>query len=45
VVEHDKDMILGKVDYVIDMGPQLESNGSQVVAQGTAAEVLKSLTP
>jgi excinuclease ABC subunit A len=43
VVEHDKDMIL-EADYVIDMGPAAGVKGGQVVAQGTAAEVLKSNT-
>ncbi len=43
VVEHDKDMIL-EADYVIDMGPAAGVKGGQVVAQGTAAEVLASNT-
>jgi excinuclease ABC subunit A len=43
VVEHDKDMIL-EADYVIDMGPSAGVHGGQVVAQGTAAEVLASHT-
>ncbi|HET8829317.1 MAG TPA: excinuclease ABC subunit UvrA, partial [Pelobium sp.] len=43
VVEHDKDMIL-EADYVIDMGPAAGVKGGQVVAQGTAAELLASNT-
>nr|WP_294898346.1 excinuclease ABC subunit UvrA [uncultured Pedobacter sp.] len=43
VVEHDKDMIL-EADYVIDMGPAAGVKGGEVVAQGTAAEVLASNT-
>lgn len=43
VVEHDKDMIL-EADYVIDMGPAAGVKGGEVVAQGTAAELLASNT-
>ncbi len=43
VVEHDKDMIL-EADYVIDMGPAAGVKGGQVVAQGTAAQLLASNT-
>lgn len=43
VVEHDKDMIL-EADYVIDMGPAAGVHGGEVVAQGTAAELLKTHT-
>jgi excinuclease ABC subunit A len=43
VVEHDKDMIL-EADYVIDMGPAAGVHGGQVVAQGTAQELLKTHT-
>lgn len=43
VVEHDKDMIL-EADYVIDMGPAAGVHGGQIVAQGTAAELLKTHT-
>ncbi len=43
VVEHDKDMIL-EADYVIDMGPAAGVHGGEVVAQGTAAALLKTHT-
>ncbi|RYG22046.1 MAG: excinuclease ABC subunit UvrA [Chitinophagaceae bacterium] len=43
VVEHDKDMIL-EADHVIDIGPAAGVHGGEVVAQGTAAEILKSGT-
>lgn len=43
VVEHDKDMIL-EADYVIDMGPAAGVHGGEVVAQGTAGELLKTHT-
>lgn len=43
VVEHDKDMIL-EADYVIDMGPAAGVHGGEVVAQGTASELLKTHT-
>src|SRR5205823_8881650 len=43
VVEHDKDMIL-EADYVIDMGPPAGIHGGTVVAEGTAAQILKSKT-
>ena len=43
VVEHDKDMIL-EADYVIDMGPAAGVHGGEIVAQGTAAELLKTHT-
>ncbi|MEO5912505.1 MAG: excinuclease ABC subunit UvrA [Pelobium sp.] len=43
VVEHDKDMIL-EADYVIDMGPAAGVRGGEIVAQGTAAELLKTHT-
>jgi excinuclease ABC subunit A len=39
VVEHDEDMIRA-ADYVVDMGPGAGIHGGQVVAQGTADEVL-----
>ncbi len=45
VVEHDKDMIL-QADYVIDMGPAAGEHGGEVVASGTAEELMtfKTLT-
>jgi excinuclease ABC subunit A len=43
VVEHDKDMILA-ADHVIDIGPAAGIHGGEIVAQGTAEEILKSGT-
>jgi excinuclease ABC subunit A len=43
VVEHDKDIMLA-ADYLIDIGPKAGKHGGNVVAQGTPAEVLKSLS-
>lgn len=43
VVEHDKDMIL-EADHVIDIGPAAGVHGGEVVAQGTAADILGSGT-
>lgn len=46
VVEHDQDAILS-ADYVIDMGPGAGVHGGEIVAEGTAEEVMqneKSLT-
>lgn len=43
VVEHDKDMIL-EADHVIDIGPAAGVHGGQIVAEGSAAEILKSGT-
>lgn len=40
VVEHDRDVMLA-ADYVIDFGPKAGSEGGQVVAQGTPAELMK----
>lgn len=45
VVEHDKEM-MEAADHVIDIGPQAGVHGGEIVAQGTASEILvqKSLT-
>ncbi|MDP6908993.1 MAG: excinuclease ABC subunit UvrA, partial [Flavobacteriales bacterium] len=45
VVEHDKEMILA-ADHVIDIGPKAGIHGGEIVAQGSANEILavKSLT-
>ena len=46
VVEHDEDTML-EADYVVDIGPGAGSHGGQVVAQGTAEEIMqveKSIT-
>jgi len=40
VVEHDRDAILS-ADHVVDMGPGAGALGGQIVAQGTAAEIMK----
>ena len=39
VVEHDEDAIR-QADYVVDLGPGAGVHGGQIVAQGTAAEVI-----
>ena len=39
VVEHDEDTMLA-ADYIVDIGPGAGSHGGQVVAQGTAAEIM-----
>ncbi|MEZ5758848.1 MAG: excinuclease ABC subunit UvrA [Emcibacteraceae bacterium] len=41
VVEHDEEAIL-TADHVIDMGPGAGVHGGEVVAQGTAAEIMKN---
>ncbi len=46
VVEHDEEAIL-TADYVIDMGPAAGIHGGEVIAQGTAADIMaepRSLT-
>lgn len=40
VVEHDEDTMLA-ADYVVDIGPGAGSHGGQVVACGTAEEIMK----
>lgn len=40
VVEHDEDTMLA-ADHVVDIGPGAGSHGGQVVAQGTAAEIME----
>lgn len=40
VVEHDEDMVRA-ADWVIDMGPGAGEHGGQVIAQGTATELLQ----
>jgi excinuclease ABC subunit A len=39
VVEHDKDMMVA-ADHVIDIGPKAGVHGGQIVAQGSAQELL-----
>lgn len=41
VVEHDED-IMKAADMIIDIGPEAGTNGGELVAQGTFAEILKS---
>ena len=40
VVEHDEDTMLA-ADYVVDIGPGAGSHGGNVVAQGTAQEIME----
>lgn len=40
VVEHDEDTML-EADYIVDIGPGAGSHGGQVVACGTAKEIMK----
>ena len=41
VVEHDRDTIQ-KADFIIDMGPGAGTQGGEVMAVGTVADILKS---
>lgn len=41
VVEHDEDTML-EADYIVDIGPGAGSHGGQVVAQGTAEEIMEA---
>ncbi|MGO5052005.1 excinuclease ABC subunit UvrA [Lachnospiraceae bacterium LCP25S3_G4] len=41
VVEHDEDTML-EADYVVDIGPGAGEHGGEVVAAGTAAEIMKN---
>ena len=40
VVEHDEDTMLA-ADHVVDIGPGAGSHGGQVIAQGTAEEIMQ----
>ena len=40
VVEHDEDTMLA-ADYIIDIGPGAGTHGGEVVAQGTARQIMK----
>lgn len=40
VVEHDEDAILA-ADHIVDIGPGAGVHGGQVIAQGTAAEIMQ----
>lgn len=39
VVEHDEDTMLA-ADYIVDIGPGAGSHGGQVIAEGTAKEIM-----
>ena len=39
MVEHDEDTMLA-ADYIVDIGPGAGSHGGEVVAQGTAEEIM-----
>ena len=41
VVEHDEDTMLA-ADYIVDIGPSAGAHGGQVVACGTAEEIMKN---
>ena len=41
VVEHDEDTMYA-ADYIIDIGPGAGENGGQIVATGTAEEIMKN---
>ena len=42
VVEHDEDTMYA-ADHIIDIGPGAGEHGGEVVAEGTAAEIMKNL--
>ena len=41
VVEHDEDTMLA-ADHIVDIGPAAGSHGGEVIAQGTAEEIMKN---
>lgn len=41
VVEHDEDTMLA-ADYIVDIGPGAGEHGGEVIAQGTAKEIMRS---
>lgn len=41
VVEHDEDTMM-EADHIVDIGPGAGEHGGQVVAQGTAKEIMKN---
>ena len=41
VVEHDEDTMLA-ADHIVDIGPGAGEHGGQVIAQGTAKEIMKN---
>lgn len=40
VVEHDEDTMLA-ADYIVDIGPRAGEHGGEIIAQGTAEEIMK----
>ena len=40
VVEHDEDTMRA-ADYIVDIGPAAGSHGGEVIATGTAADIMK----
>lgn len=41
VVEHDEDTMLA-ADHIVDIGPGAGENGGEVIAQGTAVQIMKN---
>ncbi len=41
VVEHDEDTMFA-ADYIVDIGPGAGEHGGEIIAQGTAAQIMKS---
>lgn len=41
VVEHDEDTMLA-ADHIVDIGPGAGENGGEVIAQGTATQIMKN---
>ncbi|MCM1158259.1 MAG: excinuclease ABC subunit UvrA [Bacteroidales bacterium] len=41
VVEHDEETMLA-ADYIVDIGPGAGEHGGEVIAQGTAAQIMKN---
>ncbi len=41
VVEHDEDTMLA-ADYIVDIGPKAGSHGGEVIAAGTAKDIMKN---
>lgn len=41
VVEHDEDTMLA-ADYIVDVGPRAGSHGGEIVATGTAQDIMKN---
>lgn len=41
VVEHDKDTMM-EADFIVDIGPGAGEHGGEIIATGTAAEIMKN---